>query len=373
MSMIRKTGCASLPIALAALAFALPTAAQQFTAENGSTARFYGQFNLGYLSYDDGQKTTSRLVDNANSNSRVGFWLEFPFQNETTLKFNAEAAVGFFQSNKLTEAGIKSSDWFDWDESYIRKFELSYVTPYGTFWAGQGSMATDGVPEVDFSGTTVIGFSDYAAVAGGFAFREADGTLSSITVGRVFTNLKGSRRFRLRYDTPDFNGFTFSIAGGEDVIVSSEKTYYDIAARYSGTFGEVKVGGALGYNFTEEPGKDDVENVMGSVAILHEPTGINGALALGSVVDGGDYYYIKAGWIGDLVAIGSTALAVEYYDSSDIGVTDGGGTSWGIMAVQKVDQYDSEIYLGYREYELTATGTEYQDSTSIFLGGRWRF
>jgi hypothetical protein len=352
---------------------ALPALAQEFTAASGATAKFYGQFNLGYLSYDDGQSTTSRLVDNANSNSRVGFWLEFPFQNDTELKFNAETAVGFFQSNRLTEAGVESSDWFDWDESYIRKFELSYVTPYGTFWAGQGSMATDGVAEVDFSGTTVIGYSDYGAVAGGFAFREADGTLSSVTVGKVFTNLEGSRRFRLRYDTPDFNGFTLSIAGGDDVIVSSEKTYYDVAARYSGKFGEVKVGGALGYNVTEETGKDDVKNLTGSVAVLHEPTGINGALSIGSVTDGGEYYYVKAGWIGDLVAVGSTAFAVEYFDSNEIGVTDGGGTSWGLMAVQKIDDYDSEIFLGYREYELTATSVEYQDSSSVFVGGRWKF
>jgi hypothetical protein len=352
---------------------ALPASAQEFTAESGATAKFYGQFNLGYLSYDDGSKTTSRLVDNANSNSRVGFWLEFPFQNDTTLKFNAEAAVGFFQSNRLTEEGIESSDWYDWDESYIRKFELSYVTPYGTFWAGQGSMATDGVAEVDFSGTTVIGYSDYSAVAGGFAFREADGTLSKITVGKVFTNLEGSRRFRLRYDTPEFNGFTLSIAGGDDVIVSSDKTYYDIAARYSGKVGEVKLGAALGYNVTEETGKDNVENLMGSFGVLHEPTGINGTFAIGSVTDGGEYYYIKAGWIGDLVAVGSTAFAMEYFDSNEIGVTDGGGTSWGLMAVQKLDDYDSEIYLGYREYELTQTGTEYQDSTSVFIGGRWKF
>ena len=357
----------------AAATMALSAEAQEFTAESGATAKFYGQFNLGYLSFDDGQKTTGRLVDNANSNSRVGFWLEFPFRNDTTLKFNAETAVGFFQSNKLTAEGVDSSDWFDWDESYIRKFELSYVTPYGTFWAGQGSMATDGVAEIDFSGTTVIGYSDYSAVAGGFAFREADGSPSTVAVGKVFTNLEGSRRFRLRYDSPEFSGFTVSIAAGDDVIVSSEKTYYDIAARYSGELGDIKVGGALGYNVTEETGKDDVENVMGSVAILHKPSGINGALSVGSVIDGGDYYYLKAGWIGDLIAVGSTAFAVEYFDSSDIGVTDGGGTSWGLMAVQKLDDHATEVYLGYREYEITQVGTDYQDAKSVFLGGRWKF
>jgi hypothetical protein len=157
------------------------------------------------------------------------------------------------------------------------------------------------------------------------------------------------------------------------VIVSSDKTYYDIAARYSGTFGDVKVGAGLGYNVTEQPGKANVENLMGSVALLHQPTGLNGTLAAGSVINGGEYYYLKAGWIGDLIAAGSTAFAVEYFDSNDIGVTDGDGTSWGLMAVQTVDDYNSELYIGYREYELTQVGTEYDDSDSLFIGGRWKF
>jgi hypothetical protein len=43
------------------------------------------------------------------------------------------------------------------------------------------------------------------------------------------------------------------------------------------------------------------------------------------------------------------------------------------MAVQKIDDYDSELYLGFREYEISQTGTDYEDSTSLFVGGRWKF
>lgn len=38
-------------------------------------SHFYGQLNLGYLSYDDGGVTEGySLIDNANSGSRIGFF-----------------------------------------------------------------------------------------------------------------------------------------------------------------------------------------------------------------------------------------------------------------------------------------------------------
>ena len=41
-----------------------------FTNSRGGVATFYGQFNLAYQSFDDGQNTTSDIVDNGNWNSR---------------------------------------------------------------------------------------------------------------------------------------------------------------------------------------------------------------------------------------------------------------------------------------------------------------
>jgi hypothetical protein len=369
-AMIRIGRCGGYAT-LALFGAALPVMAQEFQGPDGSTATFYGQLNLGYLSYDDGQQSIGEIVDNANSNSRAGFWLAFPFADGSELKFNTEIALGFYQSNALTMAGI--DQWYDWDKANIRKVDLSYMAAFGTLFFGQGSMATDGVAETDFSGTTVIGYSDFPAVAGGFAFRQADGTLSSITVGKVFPNLDGSRRGRLRYDSPAISGLTLSVAAGEDWIVSSDKTYYDAAIRYAQTYGELKVGAAIGYSKTAETGKDDVETLLGSLAVLHQPTGLNLALASGAVQHGGDYIYLKAGWIGDLIAAGTTAVAVEYMSSSDLGVTDGDGSAWGVMAVQKLDDYQTELYLGYREYALDQTAATYQDSRSVMVGARWKF
>ncbi len=365
----------SLLAILLGTAIAAPAAAQEFTNPNGSSVKLYGQLNPAYLSFDDGEETNSAVVDNNNSNSRAGIFVYWPFADETKLTFNFETALGFFQSNNLNINSFEGQQWYSWSESDIRKLELFYGTSFGTIWAGQGEMATDKVAEFDYSKTSVIGYSDYQAVAGGFAFRQSDGTLSSITIKKVFINLEGSRRMRLRYDTPDFNGFKFSAAVGENVLTEDNKYYADAAIRYENTFGDVKVGAGLGYSYSED--KDDsnvnTESWMGSVSAIHEPSGINGALATGAYSgQDGDYVYAKIGWTGDVWDVGATSVAAEYYNSNDIGL-DGSGNSWGVMAVQAVTPWNTELYMGYRQYALDSDTVDYDDSASFMAGARWKF
>lgn len=367
--MLKKLSCSAAALALGACWSSV--SAQEFTGPNGTTATFYGQLNIGWLSFDDGQETESAVVDNANSNSRVGVNIDWAFANDTKLRFNFETSLGFLQSSALNIDGY--DDWFYWDETYIRKLDLQYGGNFGKVYAGQGSMATDGAAESDLSGTTLAGYSAFGEVAGGFAFRNADGTLSGVKVGSVFKNLDGSRRFRLRYDTPEFSSFTVAFAYGEEILKDDDNTYYDIALRYANTIGEVKVAAAIGYGVTDKPdGGDDVETVMGSVSALHQPSGISMTLAAGEQIDSGTYLYLKLGWQGDLIAAGKTAIAVEYMTSDDLGV-DGSGDSWGLMAVQTFGDASTEVYAGYREYSVSDNGADLQDASSFLIGARWKF
>lgn len=366
---------APLRLALLCSALAVPAAAQEFTNPNGSSVKLYGQLNPAYLAFDDGEETNSGLVDNANSNSRAGLFVYWPFADDQKLTFNFEAALGFFQSSSMNINSFEGQQWYSWSESNIRKFEVFYDSSFGTVWAGQGSMATDGIAKFDYSKTTVIGGSAYNDVAGGFAFRETDGTLSSIKIGSVFRNLEGSRRMRLRYDTPDFNGFSFSVAAGQNVLSSSDNNNYaDAGIRYENDFGDVKLGAGLGYAYQvdQDDSEDNSEFVMGSVSVLHVPTGLNGTIAAGENLDTGNYGYVKLGWIGDFWSVGTTSFAAEYYKSNDLGL-DGSGESWGLMAVQAVKELNTEVYIGYRKYSLDSATTNYDDSASLMAGARWRF
>ncbi len=344
--------------------------AQEFQGPNGTKATFYGQLNIGVLSYNDGQETETEVVDNANSNSRVGVNIDWAFENATKLRFNFETSLGFLQSSALDING--TDDWYSWDQTNLKKIELIYSGNFGKIYAGQGSMATDGAAESDLSGTIIGGYSAYQEVAGGFAFRDAGGTLTGTKVSSVFKNLDGSRRFRVRYDTPEFSNFSLAFAYGEEILKDDDNTYYDLALRYANTFDTVKFSAALGYGVTDRPVGDNVETVMGSASALHEPSGVSVTLAAGQQIDSGDFYYAKLGWQGDVIAAGKTAIAVEYFKSNDLGVT-GEGDSWGLMAVQTFKSVSTEVYAGYREYSVSNVGANLQDSSSFLIGARWKF
>lgn len=351
---------------------AMPAQALDFGLPGAGKGNVYGQLSPVWLSFDDGAQSIGQIVDNNDSNSRIGVLMDWSLGDAARLTFNFETALGFFQSNQLTMKGLDGTPWIDWGTQDIRKLELFARTDAGTFWAGQGDMATYAVAEFDESGTVVAGYSDYQAIAGGFAFVRADGTLSSIKISDVFVNLEGSRRFRLRYDSPDSAGFTLSAAAGNNQLTEDPGTYYDAALRYGNDHGRFHLGGGIGYALTQKPGESDSRAVMGSLSVLDRPTGLNTSLAAGRQIDGGSYIYAKLGWITTFVPVGQTALAAEYYGSSGIGF-DGSGRSWGLMALQRFDDLSTEFYIGYRHYALNGTSTAYRDSESFVFGSRWTF
>ena len=135
----------------------------RYDLDGGGSVLLYGQFDPAYLIFDDGVDSYGNLVDNVNSNSRFG--LDFTQQyGENTFRFNFESAFGFRGSAGVSQ--VFKVDEFDWDRTNIRKVDFSLKTPmYGTFYVGQGSMATDGVAESDLSGTTLVTYSSISDTA----------------------------------------------------------------------------------------------------------------------------------------------------------------------------------------------------------------
>lgn len=335
-----------------------------------SSFDFYGQLNFGLNSTDDGFQTETYLTDNDNSNSRIGFnWL-YDFGGNRSLRFNFETALGLDGSSSVT---IEDQDLaFDYDRQELRKFEFIYTTPdIGSFNLGQGSMATDGVAEADLSGTGVIAYSGIADLAGSFEFRDAAGMGSGIAIADVFKSFDGARRFRLRYDTPSWSGLVFSITGGEEVLnEDDDNEYYDIATKYAGNFGDVKLDARLGYSWIS----GGEELLSGSAAVFHVPTGLNLAFASGAQQKGNDsYVYGKLGWVQDWFAIGITSLSVDFFDGNNY-VADGSESkSVGLAVVQAVSDYNLEFYVAWRRHEFREPGSTYSDIDVVALGARWKF
>jgi len=362
----------TVPIVAALCVAAAPAAALdlKFSNKSGATVTFYGQINLVFQFVDDGTDSYSDFVDNSNSVSRLGFRVEMPVGGNK-LTFNAEVGLGL--KNTADTSQTDDGDWIDWQRTDIRKFEVSYSGGFGTLWLGQGSMATDGAAEIDNSGTAVIGYGIMADTAGGYEFR-SDGVLSGITVGDTFKDFDGSRRMRIRYDTPSLSGFTLSAAYGQDVLSESDEAeYYDAAVRYKLDGETIGIDSALGYSWKDDDGSN-TEYLIGSATFTHKPSGASLTVAAGDNQTGdGSYYYAKLGWKGRVVKFGHTAVSIDYYDGADFEVDGSSSQAWGIQAVQAFDDLQIEALLGYRAYSFSAPGADYHDLDTLLVGARWRF
>ena len=360
---------ASVAATLAAPAFAGPT----YENDTGGSFSWYGQFNPAFQYYDDGAETYDRLVDNTGSNSRIGFWLKQAY-GENTLTFRFETAFGLRASDGVSQT--TTGDSLSWTRTNIRHVDFQFDTArYGRFSAGQGSMASDGIAGSDASGTGVVAGVAVADPAGGYAFRTAGGGLSGVSVSDAFTDYDGGRLGRVRYDSADFGGFTFSASYGTDILkTNNDRETYDIAVRYGSEFGDLAVDAALGAAWTEETGKADTRDVVGSFSVAHKPTGLSLSVAAGERDIAGSYAYATLGYSANLIAAGTTSFSVDYYDGSDMVSAGDSAESWGVAAVQKLDKYNVEAYVAYRDYSYSDTSaTQYQDSNVILAGARWKF
>ena len=343
-----------------------------FTNSGGGVVTFYGQFNLAYQNFDDGERSTSNIVDNGNWNSRLGFTITQPM-GENTLRWRFETGLTMRNSSLVSQT--QTPDWGDWERTLLRWFEVAYDADFGTFSLGQGATAANGTAGLDDSFTFIAGAADATDGFASFRFRDTAGDLTKVTVGQVNSSLDPSRRFRLRYDTPVFNGVMLSASYGQNVLVSAdENDYWEVAARWTGDVGELAVRSAIGYLWIEPPAGGTTERLSGSFSVVHERTGLNFALSAGSEDGGPNYYWMRAGWQTDALAAGTTSLSVDHYDGSDF-LSDGAKTeNWGVYAVQDIDALSMNIYAGWREFTYSdRSGTGYHDADGLLMGLRWAF
>lgn len=371
---------AALLLGSAAAAQGLPPIEHEFA--NGGTVRLYGQVNKGILSYDDGQETESYgLIDNDNSNTRVGITYTQEFGAWTFQNTNEIGYAPFSTANTNILHQSPSSDDWEFTNANIRKLDFTFANDrYGKFWLGQGSMATDGVEEIDLSGTNVIAYSSVAASAGGQLIRRSDGTLSDIEIGDAFTNYDGPRRVRARYDTPELHGFTGAAAFGRNLLSDDEdvreENIFDASVTYASSFSDVEFEAGAGYYWQE----GSTTQWGGSASALHAPTGLNATVAFGlDNGSDGSYWYGKLGLLRDYVSWGSTAVAVDFYSGDDFltdedaGITSSSSDSWGLAFVQTIERANTELWLTWRSYDYGDNVASYEDGQAIFGGARFKF
>lgn len=346
--------------------------ATTFTNQSGGEVNFYGQLNLAYQSFNDGDETTSGIVDNGNWNTRLGFTITQPLEN-STIRYRFETGLGLRNSAAISQEF--EPDWIDWQRTSLRWFEAAFDTEYGTLSLGQGSTASDGTAGLDDSFTFQAGATDSSDGFGSFRFRDGNGDLTDVTVGQVNNSFDGARRFRIRYDTPVYEGVMLSTSYGQNILTSGDDTdYYDVAIRWTGDVGDFSVRSAAGYQWLDDPNGENTRRLAGSVSVVHAPTGLNFAFSAGEQVDGANYIWTRLGWQTNYFAMGRTNLSVDYYKGNDF-LSDGAKTeNYGIYAVQTIDAAAVDVYAGWRRFTYSdQLGGSYQDAEGILVGARFFF
>ena len=168
------------------------------------------------------------------------------------------------------------------------------------------------------------------------------------------------------------NHFSISAAYGKDILsTDNDDIFADIALRYKNEIGDVKVAGSLGFARRTRNGADR-DDTFGSISALHT-SGVNLTLAAGSRKDDGGYGFAKLGYIADWLPIGTTSIAVDYYNGSDFVMENSESRSVGFGVVQRIEDANMDAYLVVRKYSYSDSSDSYLDASSVLFGSRWKF
>ncbi|XCN74134.1 MAG: hypothetical protein Q3M24_05090 [Candidatus Electrothrix aestuarii] len=375
-----STGAITLTVGAMLVGGAVSASALEVNSGNDKVGlKLYGHINRAVMAVDDGNESKIFHVDNTNSESRIGINGEVSAYDSLTIGGTVEVEWQSNPSHKVSmqEESISS-------ELKERKMEVYFDSEkLGKLSVGRGDMVSNGSSEVDLSGTGVAGNSGAADAGGGFAFYNttsgvvAEGEeAKSITVGDVFDQMDGlSRRNRVRYDTPTLGGLSLGVSAGE-------KERADVALTYSGKFtDETQLKAVVAYS---EPGEGvDYTLISGSASVLFG-FGLNFTVAGGSrdldnmPVNGDDptFMYGKIGYKTKIFSVGSTACSFDYgvYSNIENQDTEEEGTAYGVQLVQKLSEYNTEIFAAYRNFELEDnTGADYEPISLALAGARIKF
>ena len=302
------------------------------------------------------------------------------------LRFSGDRTSDVLKSTTTTAGGAGGSG--SGSISHDRNFVYLKNARLGTFLIGEAGAPTDGVSNISLGGHGVVGDS-----AG------TDWNGSTIQG----TDLEQGTHQAIAWISPTVRGFTLAVAWA-DLNYSaangaalddgdSASDAWDFALRYAQEFGPIRLAAGIGYTTVDND--DDIEgsNVMGSIAVMHTPTGLNISFAAGTEVDGGvgtttittnpnytanpgdtEFWHIAGGINRDFTGLGNTSIFGEYgeYDYDVVNVDP--VQMWGIGVVQHFDSAATELYIAYRSWEADETvATHDGDVRQLMAGMRIKF
>lgn len=323
----------------------------------------YGTVAKGLLIWDNGEESDAYVVDNDGVTSVLGIKGEASLKPGWTAGYKIELGVTDDSSGGVDEDNDDNIAAVYGDAIFIRHSHV-YIesAQFGRFTIGQQSTASDGAAQISLANTLLAASPDHSPLftPGGAGF----------TVGESATDFDGGRDDLIRYDSPAIYGFILSAAWGDD-------DYYDVALRFAKEFNSVKIAAGIAYADDSREGETNFEQVIGSISVMHTPTGLFGNFAAGArEYDSGlegSYWFVQAGIEKKFFSYGATTLYGEYGSYDEVVFEDVEAELFGFGVVQRFDSAALDIYAQARFYGVDVDSEEQGDFSSVMLGAKIDF
>ncbi|NNK96506.1 MAG: hypothetical protein HKP41_19340 [Desulfobacterales bacterium] len=331
----------------------------------------YGHINKAAMYVNNGDTSKWYVVDNSNSQTRLGLRANVETVNDWNIGGRIEYGI---VSNASSDVNQLNTDDATSTNFKLRWAEVSFRhDKYGKLSLGKGDSASNNSAEVDLSGTTVASYSGYSDMAGSSLWYEGrTDTLTNLEIGNVFSNFDGlSRTDRIRYDTPSFGGFSVATSANSGDAFDGALFYN---RKFSGT--ELAAAIALANPGDIKPGVDS--QVSGSISAMF-PVGFNATFAAGgqdldiSGRDNPTNWWAKLGYQTKFYEAATTSFSIDYGETSDLAQDNDKLKSWAIAAVHNISDWGTEVYMAFRMHQLDRNGTDFDDIHVFWTGARVKF
>ena len=214
-------------------------------------------------------------ADSLNSGNKSG--RIYRHSNQTVLSDKGEERVWVGSSLEVdlpADAGGEATAPEDTDKQFtIRTADMFLqFEKIGKISFGQGETASQVISQIDLSGTDFSGYYGMDNQSSGIFFYDSEATaISNPTFSQLSDTTEAkSRKDRLRYDTPSFNGFSasFSRLSDQDREIKTGEAAYDAALSYSGGNGDLAMAAAVAYSAHPADTQDGKDRLVKGSASL---------------------------------------------------------------------------------------------------------
>ncbi len=333
-----------------------------------------GHVNRAIVISDDGLGTTVGQIDAT-------------YVSGSRARIDAKAKSESMTVRAYTELGIQANPSSDSQSDAtsrsinLRHSYISVGSDMGTLTVGHTSYAGAFYGSNSLASTGNGGNYD-GPILGGQVMRPKTGAASTaggtsgITVGAVTSNFQGGggRKSNIKYDSPNFSGFSFAVG-------HADNDHGSAGLGYSGDFDGTKVIANVGVRSVGGTSATDKE-FGGSMAIALAG-GLNAAVAYtqrdltnGTSVAANtglkdpDHWGAAIGY-----TMGANGINLQYGVTNDLGANGNEATRIALIVNHNLSEYGASIYGGISniDYDTPATATQYDDLTGGWVGIRVNF